>query len=182
MTAYIQDIAAHDGQAVTPQGLAAQPPIERQDSLPDAARRHRVHPVHHDEAGGRRGGVQGRPITSRRKRSIIVDGTVRADTRAPGGFEVDVTALEVVSESQNYPISPKEHGVDFLMDRRHLWIRSPRQQAILRDPPRSDQRGPRVLQRAAASSSPTRRSSRRPRAKVRPRSFRSSTSTTKPPT
>ena len=56
----------------------------------------------------------------------------RRQTRAPGGFEIDVTALQVVSESQNYPISPKEHGVDFLMDRRHLWIRSQRQQAILR--------------------------------------------------
>jgi asparaginyl-tRNA synthetase len=64
--------------------------------------------------------------------ALVVDGTVRADKRAPGGFELDVTALTVVSESQNYPISPKEHGVDFLMDRRHLWIRSPRQQAILR--------------------------------------------------
>ncbi len=64
--------------------------------------------------------------------AIVVEGTVRADSRAPGGFEVDVTKLEVVSESQNYPITPKEHGVDFLLDRRHLWIRSPRQQAILR--------------------------------------------------
>jgi asparaginyl-tRNA synthetase len=64
--------------------------------------------------------------------AIIVDGSVRADARAPGGFEVDVTKLEVVSESQNYPITPKEHGVDFLLDRRHLWIRSPRQQAVLR--------------------------------------------------
>jgi asparaginyl-tRNA synthetase len=57
---------------------------------------------------------------------------VRADARAPGGYELDVTGLEVVSESQNYPITPKEHGVDYLMDRRHLWIRAPRQQAILR--------------------------------------------------
>jgi asparaginyl-tRNA synthetase len=64
--------------------------------------------------------------------AIIVEGTVRADSRAPGGFEVDVTKLDVVSESQNYPITPKEHGVDFLLDRRHLWIRSPRQQAVLR--------------------------------------------------
>ena len=59
-------------------------------------------------------------------------GTVRADTRAPGGYEIDVTALEVVAESHDYPITPKEHGVDFLLDRRHLWIRSQRQQAILR--------------------------------------------------
>ena len=64
--------------------------------------------------------------------AIIVDGTARADARAPGGFEVDVAALEVVSEAKDYPITPKEHGVDYLMDRRHLWIRSQRQQAILR--------------------------------------------------
>ncbi|HET9263216.1 MAG TPA: asparagine--tRNA ligase [Vicinamibacterales bacterium] len=64
--------------------------------------------------------------------SIIVQGTPRADARAPGGFELDVTSLEVVSESHDYPIAPKEHGVDFLLDRRHLWIRSARQQAILR--------------------------------------------------
>ena len=64
--------------------------------------------------------------------AIIVHGTVRADSRAPSGYEIDVTGLEVVSEAQPFPITPKEHGVDFLMDRRHLWIRSPRQQAILR--------------------------------------------------
>src|SRR3954471_9379613 len=49
--------------------------------------------------------------------SIVVEGTVRADFRAPGGFEIDVTRLQVVSASENFPISPKEHGVDFLMDR-----------------------------------------------------------------
>jgi asparaginyl-tRNA synthetase len=64
--------------------------------------------------------------------SLIVEGTVRADKRAPGGFELDVTKLETVGESRDYPITPKEHGVDYLMDRRHLWIRSQRQQAILR--------------------------------------------------
>jgi asparaginyl-tRNA synthetase len=64
--------------------------------------------------------------------AIIVEGTPRADKRAPGGFEVDVTGLEVISEAKDYPITPKEHGVDYLMDRRHLWIRSQRQQAILR--------------------------------------------------
>ncbi len=73
-----------------------------------------------------------RPIIWRRKRRSIVHGTVRADSRAPGGFEIDVTGLEVISEAQNYPITPKEHGVDYLMDRRHLWIRSGKQQAILR--------------------------------------------------
>ncbi|MCA1562584.1 MAG: asparagine--tRNA ligase [Acidobacteria bacterium] len=64
--------------------------------------------------------------------AIVVHGTVRKDTRAPGGYEIDVTSLDMVADSQNYPITPKEHGVDYLMDRRHLWIRSARQQAILR--------------------------------------------------
>ena len=64
--------------------------------------------------------------------AIIVEGTAREDKRAPSGYEVDATRLEVVSESKDFPITPKEHGVDYLMDRRHLWIRSQRQQAILR--------------------------------------------------
>ena len=64
--------------------------------------------------------------------AIIVDGNVRADARAPGGYELDVTGLEVVSAAVDYPVTPKEHGVDYLLDRRHLWIRAPRQQAVLR--------------------------------------------------
>ncbi len=64
--------------------------------------------------------------------AIIVHGAARADSRAPGGFELDVTGLELVSAATDFPITPKEHGVDFLMDRRHLWIRSQRQQAVLR--------------------------------------------------
>src|SRR5213595_372085 len=64
--------------------------------------------------------------------SVIVRGTARADTRAPGGYEIDVKTLEVVGESHDFPITPKEHGVDYLLDRRHLWIRNERQQAILR--------------------------------------------------
>jgi len=64
--------------------------------------------------------------------SLDVTGTVRADQRAPGGYELDVTGLKVNHEAHDFPITPKEHGVDFLLDRRHLWIRSPRQQAILR--------------------------------------------------
>jgi asparaginyl-tRNA synthetase len=64
--------------------------------------------------------------------SIVVTGTARADQRAPTGYEVDVKSLEVIGESHDYPITPKEHGVDYLLDRRHLWIRSERQQAILR--------------------------------------------------
>jgi asparaginyl-tRNA synthetase len=64
--------------------------------------------------------------------SVIVTGTARADKRAPSGYEIDVKSLDVIGESHDYPITPKEHGVDFLLDRRHLWIRSERQQAILR--------------------------------------------------
>ncbi len=67
--------------------------------------------------------------------SCIVTGKIRADQRAPGGFEMDVSRVEVVQripESDPYPIQLKEHGVDFLLDRRHLWLRSPRQAAILR--------------------------------------------------
>ncbi len=67
--------------------------------------------------------------------SVIVEGKVRADKRAPGGYELDVSNVKVVqrvSENDPYPISLKEHGVDFLMERRHLWVRTPRQAAILR--------------------------------------------------
>src|SRR6266446_4453622 len=63
--------------------------------------------------------------------SITVTGTVRADERAPGGYELDVTGVEVLQIAQAYPITPKEHGVEFLMDNRHLWLRSKRQHAIL---------------------------------------------------
>jgi asparaginyl-tRNA synthetase len=66
--------------------------------------------------------------------SVRVTGQVRADQRAPGGFELDVTGLEVVQRvppEDPYPITPKEHGIEFLMDHRHLWLRSARQRAIL---------------------------------------------------
>jgi asparaginyl-tRNA synthetase len=64
--------------------------------------------------------------------SIVLTGTVRADKRAPGGYEIDARAFEIVGVSHDFPITPKEHGVDYLLDRRHLWIRTERQQAILR--------------------------------------------------
>jgi asparaginyl-tRNA synthetase len=64
--------------------------------------------------------------------SLEVTGTVRADKRSPLGFELGVTSLAVVHEAQEYPIGPKEHGTGFLMDHRHLWLRSSRQHAILR--------------------------------------------------
>ena len=64
--------------------------------------------------------------------SLMLEGLVRAEPRAPGGYELEVTRVIPVQIAPEYPISPKEHGVAFLMDRRHLWLRSPRQQAILR--------------------------------------------------
>jgi asparaginyl-tRNA synthetase len=64
--------------------------------------------------------------------SVIVTGTARADKRAPSGYEIDLKQLEVVSPAHDFPITPKEHGVDYLLDRRHLWIRTERQHAILR--------------------------------------------------
>ena len=59
--------------------------------------------------------------------SIIVKGLVRADERAPGGYELTLTDLELVHRAEEYPITPKEHGIEFLMDHRHLWLRSRRQ-------------------------------------------------------
>ncbi|MEW6367005.1 MAG: asparagine--tRNA ligase [Acidobacteriota bacterium] len=64
--------------------------------------------------------------------SVIVEGAVRADARAPGGYEMDVSAMQVVQIAEEFPITPKEHGTAFLMEHRHLWLRSQRQWAILR--------------------------------------------------
>ncbi len=64
--------------------------------------------------------------------SLAVTGTVRQDDRAPGGYELDATSLEVMQLAEPYPITPKEHGTAFLMANRHLWLRSSRQHAVLR--------------------------------------------------
>ena len=64
--------------------------------------------------------------------SIVVQGEVRADARSSLGFEVGVQSIEVVDVAQDYPISPKEHGIAFLMEHRHLWLRSTRPNAVLR--------------------------------------------------
>jgi len=64
--------------------------------------------------------------------ALAVTGTVREDQRAPGGVEVDVVAAEIFNQVHDYPITPKEHGTEFLMDHRHLWLRSRRQNAILK--------------------------------------------------
>ncbi|MEQ8170114.1 MAG: asparagine--tRNA ligase [Candidatus Eremiobacterota bacterium] len=69
------------------------------------------------------------PLTQ--ESSIIVTGKVRADKRAPGGYELTLTGLKTIQIVENYPISPKEHGVEFLMAHRHLWLRSKKQHAIM---------------------------------------------------
>ncbi len=64
--------------------------------------------------------------------SLYVTGVVREDERSPFGYELTVTSLEVIHEAVDYPITPKEHGTEFLMDNRHLWLRSKRQYAVMK--------------------------------------------------
>ncbi len=64
--------------------------------------------------------------------SIVVKGKVKEEPRAPGGYELDATDLLVINETHDYPITPKEHGIEFLLDHRHLWLRSSKQVAILK--------------------------------------------------
>jgi asparaginyl-tRNA synthetase len=64
--------------------------------------------------------------------ALIVTGRVREDARAPGGFEIDVSDAQVLQNAHDFPITPKEHGPEFLLDHRHLWIRSKKQHAILK--------------------------------------------------
>jgi len=131
MTVYIEDIAKHEGQPVTIKGWLA----NRRSSG-------KIHFLQVRDGSGFIQAVVSKAAVGdetfaradhlAQETAILVHGVARADKRAPSGFEVDVTGLEVVSEAHDFPITPKEHGVDFLMDRRHLWIRSARQQAILR--------------------------------------------------
>ena len=64
--------------------------------------------------------------------SLEISGKVRGDARSPGGYELDVTDFKIIQAAENYPITPKEHGTAFLMEHRHLWLRSLRQHAILK--------------------------------------------------
>ena len=70
--------------------------------------------------------------TAGQESSLILTGDVKADERAPGGFELGVTDGQVLQAVEGYPITPKEHGIDFLLERRHLWLRSKRQWALMR--------------------------------------------------
>ena len=131
MHVYIRDIGKHEGAEVTIKGW-----------LHNRRSSGKIHFLILRDGSGFIQGVMSKAAVGEeifkaadhlsQETSVIVTGTARADKRAPSGYEIDVKSLEVVAESHDYPITPKEHGVDFLLDRRHLWIRAERQQAILR--------------------------------------------------
>ena len=130
----ISEIGKHDGQTVTVRGWLYN--LRESGKL--------LFPQFRDGSGIIQGVVPKNAVTPEvfeavktltQESSVIVEGKVRADKRAPGGYELDVQNVEVlqrVPETDPYPITPKEHGTDFLMEHRHLWLRSQRQAAILR--------------------------------------------------
>ena len=132
--ATIANLAAHEGQTVTLRGWLYN--MRESGKL--------LFPIFRDGSGTIQGIVPKAAVAAEvfdrikglsQESSVIVTGKVRADSRAPSGFELDVENLEVVQQVSGetpFPISLKEHGVDFLMEHRHLWIRTPRQSAILR--------------------------------------------------
>ncbi len=131
MTVHIEDIARHEGEAVTLRGwLHNRRSSGKIHFLTVRDGTGFIQCVMSKQAVGEEAFTQADHLSQ--ESAVIVHGTVRADARAKGGYEIDVTSLEQVSASHDYPITPKEHGVEYLMDRRHLWIRAPRQQAILR--------------------------------------------------
>ena len=127
---YIRDVSKHVGEEVTIKGWLYN--LRSSGKL--------IFPQIRDGSGIIQGVVFKKNVPERvwndfehlpQESSLIVRGSVRADERAPGGYELDVVDVEVVHVSEPYPITPKEHGVEFLMDKRHLWLRSRRQHAIL---------------------------------------------------
>ncbi|HEY1660523.1 MAG TPA: asparagine--tRNA ligase [Candidatus Sulfotelmatobacter sp.] len=130
----ITEIGKHDGQSVTIRGWLYN--LRESGKL--------LFPQFRDGSGVIQGVVPKNAVTPEvfeaiktltQESSVIVEGKVRADKRAPGGYELDVSNVQVVqrvSESDPYPITPKEHGTEFLMEHRHLWVRSQRQASILR--------------------------------------------------
>jgi asparaginyl-tRNA synthetase len=130
----IAEIGKHDGQSVTIRGWLYN--LRESGKL--------LFPQFRDGSGVIQGVVPKNAVppevfdaikTLTQESSVIVEGKVRADKRAPGGYELDVSGVQVVqrvSESDPYPITPKEHGTEFLMEHRHLWVRSQRQASILR--------------------------------------------------
>lgn len=128
---YIEDIGKHVGQTVTIKGWLY---AKRSSG--------KIHFLQLRDGTGTIQGVMARNDvdektfelggTLTQESAVEVTGTVREDTRAPSGYELTVTGLQVVQQAVDYPITPKEHGPAFLMEHRHLWLRSSRQHAILR--------------------------------------------------
>jgi len=130
----IREIGQHEGQTVTIRGWLYN--LRESGKL--------LFPIFRDGSGIIQGVIAKQQVSPElfdaikgltQESSVIVTGKVRSDKRAPGGYEIDVTDAQVVQRvnpDDPYPITPKEHGVDFLMEHRHLWLRSPRQAAILR--------------------------------------------------
>src|SRR5215510_12272468 len=117
MHIYIEDAAKHEGQIVTVKGWLA----NRRSSG-------KIHFLQVRDGSGFIQAVMSKAAVGEetfkqadhlpQESAIVVTGAVRADSRAPGGYELDVSGFEIVSRAQEFPITPKEHGVDFLMDRR----------------------------------------------------------------
>jgi asparaginyl-tRNA synthetase len=130
----IRDVGKHDGQSVTIRGWL----YNKRESGK------LLFPIFRDGSGVIQGVVVKSQVSPELwdaiknltdESSVVVTGNVRADKRAPGGYELDVTGAEVIQkvpEDDPFPVSRKEHGIDFLMEQRHLWVRTPRQAAILR--------------------------------------------------
>src|SRR5271166_3158445 len=130
----IREIGRHEGQTVTIRGWLYN--LRESGKL--------LFPIFRDGSGLLQGVVAKQVVSPElfeaiksltQESSVIVTGKVRADKRAPGGYEIEVSDAQVVQRvnpDDPYPITPKEHGTDFLMEHRHLWLRSPRQAAILR--------------------------------------------------
>lgn len=130
----IAEIGRHDGQMVTVRGWLYN--LRESGKL--------LFPIFRDGSGVIQGIVPKSQVTPEvfdaiknltLESSVVVTGKVRADKRAPGGYELDVNDIRVIQkvpDDDPFPISLKEHGVDFLMEHRHLWVRTPRQAAVLR--------------------------------------------------
>lgn len=128
---YIEDISKHEGQEVTIKGwLQTKRSSGKIQFL-----------IIRDGTGYIQGVISANAVATEtfqqfdkvtQESALAVTGKVRADKRAPSGFEMDITSYQIVSIADEYPITPKEHGVAFLMEKRHLWLRSTRQHAILR--------------------------------------------------
>ena len=155
-----------------PQGLALQQALERQAALPAGARRHR-HPAVRGVQEGRAGGA----VRARRPPAagVVADRHrhgAQGRARAARLRARRHATSQVVHEAAEYPITPKEHGVAFLLDHRHLWLRSARQHAILRIRSEVDPRLPRVLRRARLRAVRRADPHARPRARARRRCSR----------